>query len=92
MLIAHTDAVGFLSIFKAERQGHSKTKPLFTGRGLPVSYKKQFSVERISHLLGSEKFTIYHLGSFHLTTTEPSSHCIFLQQVALLVNEEPQTC
>jgi len=49
-------------------------------------------VESTSRLLGNEKLTMYHFDILHMTIIEPSSECIFMWQVALLVNEEPRKC
>lgn len=35
---------------------------------------------------------MYYLDILHITITELSSECIFIQQVALSVNEEPDKC
>lgn len=56
MLIAHTDPLGFLSTFRAlksrERQGCSKSQPLFTGKELAACFKKGLSLwkELLVHL------------------------------------------
>lgn len=49
-------------------------------------------MERTSHLLGSEKFIMYHFDTMHMTIIEPSSEFVLMWQVALLVNEEPHKC
>lgn len=56
MLITHTDPLGFLSTFRAlksrERQGCSKSQPLFTGKELAACFKKGLSLwkELLVHL------------------------------------------
>lgn len=74
-----------------KRQDHNQGQPLFPGKELAVRYKQGLSLWKDLHTYLEVKVDSVP-DILPTAIAEPSSECVFIRQVALLVKEERQKC